>query len=192
MSTGELLNIEPLELKFPFELKKQISCSLQLSNKTDSYVAFKSVKTVDGTSPKDITADMFNKEAGHVVEECKLRVLYVSPPQPPSPVPEGSEEGSSPRGSVSENGNANGSDFTQAARGFTERPESQDKSAEARALISRLTEEKNNAIQQNSKLHQELELLKREGNKSRGGVSFVIVVLIGLLGIIMGYLMKKT
>ncbi|KAL5186542.1 Vesicle-associated protein 1-2 [Glycine soja] len=224
MSTGELLNIEPLELKFPFELKKQISCSLQLSNKTDSYVAFKvkttnpkkycvrpntgivtprstcdvivtmqaqkeapadmqckdkfllqSVKTVDGTSPKDITADMFNKEAGHVVEECKLRVLYVSPPQPPSPVPEGSEEGSSPRGSVSENGNANGSDFTQA-----------------RALISRLTEEKNNAIQQNSKLHQELELLKREGNKSRGGVSFVIVVLIGLLGIIMGYLMKKT
>lgn len=241
MSTGELLNIEPLELKFPFELKKQISCSLQLSNKTDSYVAFKvkttnpkkycvrpntgivtprstcdvivtmqaqkeapadmqckdkfllqSVKTVDGTSPKDITADMFNKEAGHVVEECKLRVLYVSPPQPPSPVPEGSEEGSSPRGSVSENGNANGSDFTQAARGFTERPESQDRSAEARALISRLTEEKNNAIQQNSKLCQELELLKREGNKSRGGVSFVIVVLIGLLGIIMGYLMKKT
>ncbi|RZC11168.1 Phosphoglycerate mutase-like protein AT74H [Glycine soja] len=63
---------------------------------------------------------------------------------------------------------------------------------QARALISRLTEEKNNAIQQNSKLHQELELLKREGNKSRGGVSFVIVVLIGLLGIIMGYLMKKT
>lgn len=72
MSTGELLNIEPLELKFPcefpfsllfffysnsrvsiaplsfpyfilllVELKKQISCSLQLSNKTDSYVAFK-------------------------------------------------------------------------------------------------------------------------------------------------------
>ncbi|TKY55442.1 Vesicle-associated protein 1-2 [Spatholobus suberectus] len=241
MSTGELLNIEPLELKFPFELKKQISCSLQLSNKTDSYVAFKvkttnpkkycvrpntgivmprstcdvmvtmqaqkeappdmqckdkfllqSVKTIDGANPKDITADMFNKEAGHVVEECKLRVVYVSPPQPPSPVPEGSEEGSSPRGSVSENGNANGSDFAQVARGFTERPEAQDKSVEARALISRLTEEKNNAVQQNSKLRQELELLKREGNKNRGGISFVFVVLIGFLGIIMGYLMKKT
>jgi len=71
MSSGELLNIEPLELKFPcqspfnsfsfsslrdfltllsfllffllvlVELKKQISCSLQLSNKTDAYVAFK-------------------------------------------------------------------------------------------------------------------------------------------------------
>ncbi|PNX86161.1 vesicle-associated protein 1-2-like, partial [Trifolium pratense] len=60
----------------------------------------------------------------------------------------------------------------------------------ARALISRLTEEKNNAIQQTSRLRQELELLKREGNKNRGGVSFIIVILIGLLGIIMGYLMK--
>ncbi|KAK7346713.1 hypothetical protein VNO80_21236 [Phaseolus coccineus] len=241
MSNGELLKIEPLELKFAFELKKQISCSLQLSNKTDAYVAFKvkttnpkkycvrpntgivlprstcdvmvtmqaqreapsdmqcrdkfllqSVKTFDGASPKDITAEMFNKEAGHVVEESKLRVLYVPPPQPPSPVPEGSEEGSSPRGSVSENGNGNGSDFTQVARGFTERSEAQEKSSEARALISRLTEEKNNAIEQNSKLRQELDLLKREGNKSRGGVSYVIVVLIGLLGIIMGYLLKKT
>ncbi|KAK7330755.1 hypothetical protein VNO77_24954 [Canavalia gladiata] len=241
MSTGELLNIEPLELKFPFELKKQISCSLQLSNKTDSYVAFKvkttnpkkycvrpntgivlprstcdvmvtmqaqkeapadmqckdkfllqSVKTIDGASPKDISPDMFNKDAEHAVEECKLRVLYVAPPQPPSPVPEGSEEGSSPRGSVSENGNVNGSDATQVARGFAERPEAQDKFAEARALMSRLTVEKNDALQQNNKLRQELELLKREGNKNRGGVSFVVVVLIGLLGIIMGYLIKKT
>ncbi|PNX95140.1 vesicle-associated protein 1-2-like [Trifolium pratense] len=178
-SAGDLLSVEPLELTFPFELKKQISCSLQLSNKTDSYVAFKvkttnpkkycvrpntgivmprstcdvmvtmqaqkeapvdmqckdkfllqSVKTNDGVSPKDISADMFNKEAGHVVEECKLRVVYVSPPQPPSPVAEGSEEGSSPRGSVSENGNVNGLDFSQGTRGFAERTEAQEKSAE--------------------------------------------------------------
>jgi hypothetical protein len=243
MSTGELLSIEPIELKFPFELKKQISCSLQLSNKTDNYVVFKvkttnpkkycvrpntgivsprsscdvivtmqaqkeaptdmqckdkfllqSVKTNDGVSAKDITPEMFNKEAGHVVEECKLRVVYVSPPQPPSPVREGSEEGSSPRGSLSENGNANGSEFTIAARAFVERFEPQDKSAEARTLISKLTEEKNNAIQQNNKIRQELELLRREGNKNQGGtgVSFLIVILVGLLGIILGYLMKKT
>lgn len=127
-----------------------------------------------------------------MVEECKLRVVYVSPPQPPSPVPEGSEEGSSPRGSFSENGNASGPEFAQVTRGSAERPVAQDKSAEARALISRLTEEKNNAIQQTSRLRQELELLKREGNKNHGGVSFIIVILIGLLGVIMGYLMKKT
>ncbi|KAJ0054607.1 hypothetical protein Pint_00204 [Pistacia integerrima] len=48
MSTGDLVNIQPSELKFPFELKKQSSCSMQLTNKTDDYVAFK-VKT---TNPK--------------------------------------------------------------------------------------------------------------------------------------------
>lgn len=243
MSTGELLSIEPLELKFAFELKKQISCSLQLSNNTESFVAFKvkttnpkkycvrpntgivapratcpvivtmqaqkeapsdmqckdkfllqSVKTVDGASAKDINAEMFNKEAGHVVEECKLKVVYVSPPQPPSPVPEGSEEGSSPRGSVSENGNFNDADLNTATRGgYVERTEPQDKSAEARALIAKLTDEKNSAIQQNNKLRQELELLKRDGRKNAGGgISFLFVILIGLIGIIFGYIIKKT
>ncbi|CAK7356395.1 unnamed protein product [Dovyalis caffra] len=241
MSTGELLSIEPLELKFPFELKKQISCSLQLSNKTDNYVAFKvkttnpkkycvrpnagivlprstcdvivtmqaqkesppdmqckdkfllqSVKANDGVTAKDINAEMFSKEAGHVVEECKLRVLYVSPPQPPSPVPEGSEEGSSPRGSVSDNGNVNGTDLSTATKAFVEQLEPQDKSSEARALISKLTADKNNAIQQNNKLRQELELLRRQGNKNHGGVSFMFIIFVGLLGIFLGYLMKKT
>jgi hypothetical protein len=54
----------------------------------------------------------FNKEAGHEVEECKLRVAYVAPPRPPSPVHEGSEESSSPRVSVSDNGNLSSSEQT--------------------------------------------------------------------------------
>ncbi|KAL7609333.1 hypothetical protein Lser_V15G09675 [Lactuca serriola] len=41
MSTRELLNFKHVELKFPFEFKKQISCSIQLSNKTENHVAFK-------------------------------------------------------------------------------------------------------------------------------------------------------
>ncbi|XP_048320774.2 vesicle-associated protein 1-2 isoform X2 [Ziziphus jujuba] len=44
----ELLEIQPSELQFTFELKKQSSCSVHLVNKSDQYVAFK-VKT---TSPK--------------------------------------------------------------------------------------------------------------------------------------------
>ncbi|CAN6460795.1 unnamed protein product [Victoria cruziana] len=154
MSSGELVSVQPNELRFPFELKKQISCSLQLTNQTDHYVAFKvkttnpkkycvrpntgivlprstcdvvvtmqaqreappdmqckdkfliqSVVTTDGATQKDITPEMFNKDSGNHLEECKLRVVYVSPPQPPSPVAEGSEEGSSPRASVSDIGN---------------------------------------------------------------------------------------
>ncbi|XP_052194222.1 vesicle-associated protein 1-1-like isoform X2 [Diospyros lotus] len=235
MSTGELLSIEPQELQFPFELKKQISCSLQLTNKTGKHVVFK-VKTTNpkkycvrpntgivspqstcdvivtmqaqkeappdmqckdkfllqsvvanpGANAKDITPEMFNKESGNQVEECKLRVAYVPPPQPPSPVREGSEEGSSPRASVSDNGNA--------SRAFVEKSnaEPQDNSSEVNTLISKLTQEKNSVIQQNNKLQQELELLRREGNKSRGGIPFLYVIIVGIIGILLGYLLKRT
>lgn len=235
MSTGELLSIEPLELKFAFELKKQISCSLQVSNKTENHVAFK-VKTTNpkkycvrpnngivlprstcditvtmqaqkeppsdlqckdkfllqsvvaspGATPKDITPEMFTKEEGRVVEECKLRVLYVSPPRPPSPVAEGSDEGSSPKTTAMENGNLNGSEVT---RMFVD---SHENSPEVRSLISKLTEEKAAAIQQGAVLRQELLLLRRDSNKSGGGVSILFVIIIGLLGAVLGYLMKRT
>ncbi|CAN6566435.1 unnamed protein product [Malus baccata var. baccata] len=240
MSTGELLSIEPQELQFPFELRKQISCSLQLSNRTNDYVAFK-VKTTNpkkycvrpntgvvlprstcdvivtmqaqkeapldmqckdkfllqsvvaspGTTTKDITAEMFNKESGHNVEECKLRVLYVAPPRPPSPVREGSEEGSSPRASV-DNGSAAASEFKAASRAFSEQHEPQDNSSEARTLIARLTEEKKSAIQQTNRLQQELDVLRRGANRSAGGIPFIYVLLVGLIGIILGYILKKT
>lgn len=131
MTSCELLSVEPQELQFPFELKKQSSCSLKLSNKTENYVAFR-VKTTDakkyrmksntgvvlpwttcnvlvsmqaqkkapsdkeckdkfliqsvvvspGTTTKDVTSEMFKKEAGHRVEESTLRVVYVTPSQP--------------------------------------------------------------------------------------------------------------
>lgn len=236
MSTTELLEIEPLELKFPFELKKQISCSIQLSNKTDEYIAFKvkttspkkycvrpntgivlprstcdvivtmqaqreappdmqckdkflvqSVVATSATTVKDIVPEIFTKESGNTVDEVKLRVVYVSPPQPPSPVPEGSEEGSSPRASVSDNGTTASMDFGNASRAPGEL---QEKSSEAMALISRLTEEKNAATQQNNKLRQELELLRKEVSKQGGGFSFVFVVIVALLAIILGYLVK--
>ncbi|KAL6556276.1 Vesicle-associated protein 1-2 [Orobanche gracilis] len=229
MNSGELLSVEPLEMKFPFELKKQISCSLQVSNKTDNYVAFK-VKTTNpkkycvrpntgivllrstcdivvtmqaqkeapadmqckdkfllqsvvaspGATPKDITAEMFTKEQGNV-EECKLKVVYVAPRQPPSPVAEGLEEGCSPRATALENG-------TEVTRTYVD---SQDNLPEVKSLVTKLTEEKTAAIQWGNKLRQELEVLKRESNK-RGGVSVTSVIIIALLGILLGYLMKRT
>ncbi|KAJ4954761.1 hypothetical protein NE237_011544 [Protea cynaroides] len=247
MSGGDLLSIHPSELKFPFELNKQSSCSLQLVNKTDQYVAFKvkttnpkkycvrpntgivlprstcdvtvtmqapkeappdmqckdkfllqSVAAPDGVTTKDIIPDMFNKEAGKVVGEFKLRVVYV-PGNPPSPVPEGSDEGSSPRASVLENGNQNNVLFDAVTASGLEAnhtrsmEEPKDKSSEARSIISKLTEEKTFAMQQNQKLRQELELRRKEISQSRaGGFSFLFVVLVGLLGILAGYLVKKT
>jgi len=242
MSSGELLTIQPQELQFPFELRKQIACSLLLSNKTEEYVAFKvkttnpkkycvrpntgvvlprstcdvtvtmqaqkeapsdtqcrdkfllqSVVVTSGTTVKDITSEMFNREAGHVVDECKLRVVYVAPPRPPSPVREGSDEDSSPRVSVSENGHTNVSEFTAALGAFNERAEPQDSTSETKALISKVTAEKNSAIDQQRKLQQELELLRREVSRSRGGgIPFTYVFVVAVIGFILGYLLKRA
>ncbi|XP_072967938.1 vesicle-associated protein 1-3 [Typha angustifolia] len=238
MSGEGLLEIQPIELKFPFELKKQSSCSMQLTNKTDQFVAFK-VKTTNpkkycvrpntgivlpgsvcdvtvtmqaqkdappdmqckdkfllqsvvaeyGATVKDITPELFNKEPGKVVDEFKLRVVYI-PVNPPSPVPEESEEGTSPRSSTLENGAQSLSMFDSVSRSYEE--PLKEKSSEELTVISRLTEEKTYAIQQNQKLRQELELLRKERSKHHGGFSFTFLVLVGLLGVIIGYIIKKT
>ncbi|KAI3765238.1 hypothetical protein L2E82_15268 [Cichorium intybus] len=65
-------------------------------------------------------ASHFSKDSGNLVEECKLKVNYVAP-QPPSPVREGSDEGSSPTTSISDN------NFNAVPRGYAE---SHEKSSE--------------------------------------------------------------
>ncbi|AQK45070.1 Vesicle-associated protein 1-1 [Zea mays] len=280
----DLLEIEPLELRFPFETKKQISCSMQLTNRTDDYIGFKvkttspkkycvrpnsgivpprstsdvignsnrptltsfppssfdmgvpkitiiqmpdalcnfsvtmqaqkeappdmqckdkflvqSVVVAEGTLVKDITGDMFTKESANVVDEVKLKVVYIPPPKPPSPVHEESEEGSSPRPSLSDGINLNyqemqttrESDESLLFSAVKTHIDQKDYTSETSALISKLTEERNSAIQQNNKLREELDLTRREANKQNGGFSFVVVVAIALLGMLLGYIMKR-
>ncbi|XWS35660.1 hypothetical protein CRYUN_Cryun20dG0015700 [Craigia yunnanensis] len=218
------------------ELMKQSSCSVQLVNKTEKYIAFKvkttnpkkycvrpnsgivlpgstcnvtvtmqaqkaappeqcrdkfliqSVVAPDGATYKDITPEMFNKMDGRVVEEFKLRVIYI-PANPPSPIPEGSEEGTPPRAFVHENGNKNSS-FEDVSRSLEETKE---KSSEAWSAISKLTDEKSSALQQNHTLRQELELMRKEISRNRAGsFSLSFVLLVGLLGVLIGYLVKRA
>ncbi|XP_024996416.1 vesicle-associated protein 1-2-like [Cynara cardunculus var. scolymus] len=241
MSTGELVSVDPVELKFPFELNKQISSSLQLTNKTDNHVGFK-VKTTNpkkycvrpntgvvlprstceimvtmqaqkdappdmqckdkfllqsvvaspGATPKDITPEMFAKDSGRVVEECKLRVVYFpATPSTSAAIAQGTVDDvfspkASPRASVIDRGNLSG---TEASRRYVD---SHDKSSEVRALISQLTDEKNAAIEQSNKIRKELEVLRQASNKSEGGgVSLIVAIIIALIGLILGYIMKN-
>ncbi|OAY49339.1 vesicle-associated protein 1-3 [Manihot esculenta] len=238
MTTGDLLNVQPTELKFPFELKKQSSCSMQLTNKSDKFVAFKvkttnpkkycvrpntgiilpqttcnvtvtmqaqkeaphdmqckdkfllqSVPAPDGATAKDITPDMFNREDDKVVEEFRLRVVYI-PANPPSPVPEEPEEESSLSASVLQNSNQDALLFEAVSRSLEEPTE---KSSEAWSTISKLTDEKARALQQNQQLRQELELMRKQVSKNRGGgFSLFLVFLVGLIGILVGYVVKRT
>ncbi|KAM6584035.1 hypothetical protein CsatB_011037 [Cannabis sativa] len=238
MSTGDLLNVHPSELRFPLELKKQSSCSMQLINKTDKHVAFKvkttnpkkycvrpnagivlpgdscnvtvtmqaqkeapldmqckdkfllqSVYAPEAATAKDITSELFNKENGKVVEEFKLRVVYI-PANPPSPVPEESDEESPPSALATQNGRQRSSSFDAVSKSL-ELPKQ--KSSEAWLMISRLTEEKASALQENQRLHQELELARKGLNKGVvGGFSLLFAGLVGLLGVLIGYLIKRS
>ncbi|XP_022733848.1 vesicle-associated protein 1-3-like [Durio zibethinus] len=228
--------MECLGWNLEVELRKQSSCSVQLANKTENYVAFKvkttnpkkycvrpnsgivlpgstcnvtvimqaqkeappeqcrdkfliqSVVAPDGTTNKDITQEMFNKEDGRVLEEIKLRVIYI-PANRPSPVPEGSEEVTPPRESAHENGNQNSS-FEDVSRSPEETKE---KSSEAWSAISKSTDEKSSALQQNQTLHRELELMRKEISRSHaGGFSLWLVLLFGLVGVLIGYLVKRA
>ncbi|XP_048141580.1 vesicle-associated protein 1-3-like isoform X2 [Rhodamnia argentea] len=218
MVIGNLLDIHPTELKFTFELRRQSSCSMQLSNKTDECVAFK-VKTTNpkkycvrpnsgvvppgvtcnftvtmqapkeappdmqcrdkfliqsivapyGATMKEITPEMFDKEYGKTLEEFKLRVVYI-PANPPSPIPEESEEGSSPTASPLEDGNKSTSLFD-----VTRSLETSKKSLETWSIISKLTEEKALALQQRQKLSQELDLLRKEVRGNRVNSCFLLL-----------------
>ncbi|CAL5056884.1 unnamed protein product [Urochloa decumbens] len=219
---GELLGIDPIELRFPFELNKQISCTLQLTNKTDKQVAFK-VKTTSPKKycvrpnngivaprstadvvvtmqaqrdappdmqckdkflvqsaivakeimPKEVTGDMFTKDSGNVVDEVKLKVVYITP----STQSEGFEDGSPGSLSYQEE---------------TKEPKEPDKIIpEPFALISKLMEEKNSAVELNNKLRQELDLLRRDISRQHGGFSLVLVLVVAIMGILLGLLMKR-
>ncbi|KAI3828887.1 hypothetical protein L1987_02998 [Smallanthus sonchifolius] len=235
MSAGELVSVDPLELKFPFELNKQINSSLQLTNKTDKHVGFK-VKTTNpkkycvrpntgvvlpnetceiivtmqaqkeappdmqckdkfllqsvtvnpGATAKDITPEMFTKESGNVVDERKLRVVYVPSTTSTSAITQGSEEVLSFNAYGVDKGNLTG---IEGSRTYVD---SNEKSAHVRLVISMLTDEKNAAIEESNRIRQELELLRRESNKSQGGgASLIFVIVVGLIGLILGYIMKK-
>ncbi|GMP56737.1 hypothetical protein CsSME_00021111 [Camellia sinensis var. sinensis] len=77
MST-QLLDIQPRELKFTFELKKQSSCAIQLHNISDQYVAFK-VKT---TSPKKYCV---RPNVGIIKPKSKCDFMVTMQAQPSAP-----------------------------------------------------------------------------------------------------------
>ncbi|KAH9683247.1 Vesicle-associated protein 2-2 [Citrus sinensis] len=235
----ELLDIQPLELKFTFEVKKQSTCVIQLGNKSDQCVAFK-VKTTSpkkycvrpnvsiikpkaisdftvtmqaqrvappdlqckdkfliqgivvpfGTSDEDITSDMFAKDSGKYVEEKKLRVILMSPPQSPVLLPRNGElkQDSSPETSLQKD---------RALRYPADRASVSNlrheiacNTLQAEHTIRKLMEARKLATREKDMLKHELEVLRRKSNLRRVQVGFplLFVCMVALIGLVVGYL----
>lgn len=147
-----------------------------------------SIVAEEGTTHKNIVPGMFSKAPGKIVEEFKLRVIYV-PANPPSPVAEETEE---------EDGSLDSDVDHEVGKPSTSNSESkyaeenkkiqkeltgpfQDDSVSKLELESRYAEE-------NKKIQKELDLL-RKTKASPGGFSTTFVLLVFLLSSLLGYLM---
>ncbi|KAL6647184.1 hypothetical protein ACP70R_014621 [Stipagrostis hirtigluma subsp. patula] len=75
----DMLGIEPLELHFPFEPNKQISCSLQLTNDTDDYFAFR----IEAMNPLQYRIDPI-KDVVPPRSKCSVTVMTQTPKQAPN------------------------------------------------------------------------------------------------------------
>ncbi|XP_065857018.1 vesicle-associated protein 2-1 [Euphorbia lathyris] len=206
---AQLISVHPDELKFVFELDRQIFCDLKVVNNTEHHVAFK-VKT---TSPKkyfvrpntgviqpwdscvirvtlqaqneyppemqckdkfllqstvvpphadvdELPPDTFNKDgSGKVVEECKLRVTYLSP---------------------STQGNTEDEAFKNSSQ-----------SPETNSTLQRLKDERDAAMRQTQQLQRDLDMMKRRRfRKSDPGFSLTFAFVVGLIGITVGFILN--
>ncbi|KAJ1280299.1 hypothetical protein BS78_04G221000 [Paspalum vaginatum] len=140
----------------------------------------------EGTLLKDIIVpDMFSKAPGKLVEELKLRVVYV-PANPPSPVPEEAEEDEALDSDVDHE--VERPSTSNSASGHGHRSGSQSSHDENASMVSKSEDQESRYAEENKKIQKELEFL-RKTKPSPGGFSATSVVLVFLLSLVVGYLM---
>ncbi|XP_022732227.1 vesicle-associated protein 2-1-like [Durio zibethinus] len=115
------------------------------------------------TDVDDLPADTFNRESGKEIEECRLKVFYVSP--------------SSAQGNSEDEGLKS----------------SNEQSPDSNSTVQHLKDERDAAVRQTLQLQQELDFLKRRrqrGNDS--GFSITFAAFVGLIGIMVGFLLNLS
>ncbi|KAG7952189.1 hypothetical protein I3843_12G046900 [Carya illinoinensis] len=114
------------------------------------------------TDVDELPQDTFNKDSGRAIEECKLKVLYISP------------------------ASAHANSENQALAGSTQSPDTNSNQA-----VQRLKDERDAAVQQTQQLQQELDMLKRRRpQKTDHGFSLTFAIIVALIGIVAGLLLN--
>ncbi|CAL5015544.1 unnamed protein product [Urochloa decumbens] len=224
--SSTLLRVYPSELKIPYEVKKQRSCCMQLTNRTDQFVAFKvkttnprkysvkhscgillprgscnvtvtmqapmemlsdqhckdkflvqSVAVKDRATMKDFGPQLFTKAPGRVIEDFKLRVVYIAA-NPPSPVPEEEEEEDlSPRSE----------EVHRCIGASAAEPSCAEGTSEMLGVVG----EREYAVDEHQKLQDEMELMLGKARSSQQGFSLTFVVFVFMSSVFIGHLMNE-
>ncbi|XP_059645100.1 vesicle-associated protein 2-1 [Cornus florida] len=119
------------------------------------------------TDVDKLAQDTFTKESGRTIEECKLRVVYISP--------------------HAAGGNSEDRSLKQSGSMF------RSTSFDDNKALQRLKDDRDAAVRQTQQLHQELEMMKRRRNrKSDPSFSFKFAIFVGLIGIMVGFLLNLS
>ncbi|OEL17732.1 Vesicle-associated protein 1-3, partial [Dichanthelium oligosanthes] len=158
-----------------------------------------SIAVEEGTTLKDIVADMFSKAPGKLVEDFKLRVIYV-PANPPSPVPEeADEEDESPDSDVDHEVERPSTSNSTSGHGHTSGL--QTSHDEDFSMVTKLEDQESRYVEENKKIQKELlwfavtnrskllrfQELLRKTKPSPGGFSAVFVLMMFSLSFLLGY-----
>ncbi|XP_051218722.1 vesicle-associated protein 1-3 isoform X2 [Lolium perenne] len=126
----------------------------------------------DGATMRDFVPELFTRAPGRLIEEFKLRVVYIAA-NPPSPVPEEAEE-------------------EDAAPALEEIGYEAKKSSAfdvGASLASTLVGDRLHKVHDNPKFEQDMELLS-EARSSQQGFSVMFVLFVFMSSVFIGHLMK--
>uniref|UniRef100_A0A5B6ZC55 MSP domain-containing protein n=1 Tax=Davidia involucrata TaxID=16924 RepID=A0A5B6ZC55_DAVIN len=125
------------------------------------------------TDVDELPQDTFNKDSGKKIEECKLRVVYLSP--------------------QAAAGNSEDEAFRSLQQSFDSSSERHSASFDDNQDLQRLRDERDAALRQTQQLRQDLEMLKKRRNRrSDPGFSFTFALFVGLVGIMLGFLLNLS
>ncbi|GAB2227796.1 hypothetical protein Droror1_Dr00009623 [Drosera rotundifolia] len=151
-----------------------------------------SIMTEPSMTTTQLTSEMFSRVAGNDVEEHKITVVLVSA-NPPSPIPEGPEDSSSSDQSDLEY-NVRENKLVILTKDKSQTPKaaavSEDKKmAVDWTAISKLIEERTEAMLENQKLNIELDILRQQICKGGEGVSILWMLTSFLIGFLVGHIL---
>ncbi|KAF9591202.1 hypothetical protein IFM89_002857 [Coptis chinensis] len=210
-SSNHLISVHPDDLRFQFELDKQIYCDLKVANNTEHHVAFK-VKT---TSPKKyfvrpntgviqpwdscfITVTLQAQGEYPPDMQCKDKFLLQSTIVPPH-----TDVDELPSDTFNRDGDrviedcklrvvyTSPSSQGQGEDQYASKDPNQ--SVDSNSEVQRAKEERDTAVRQTHQLQQELELLRRRRNRSAdSGFSLTFAAFVGLIGVMVGFILNLT
>ncbi|KAM3369388.1 hypothetical protein ACQJBY_017340 [Aegilops geniculata] len=145
----------------------------------------------DGATMRDLVPELFTRAPGRLIEEFKLRVVYIAA-NPPSPVPEeAEEEDASPRSEVTMGYEAKVSSAFDAASRCIDNSGAKLSCTKGASVVSTTTvgEKVYTREENQKKLQQNIELLREAGSPQQG-FSVMFVLLVFMSSVFIGHLMK--